>query len=459
MKSWKRQLNRELDRIVPELRDDVRNAPVPSVPKSDEEKTSRRAALSPRAKRTIFASLATAAAAFLLVFAVIGILPAAQPPLASACVTVEINPEANFVTDKDGNVTHVTALNEDADLMFTDEAFFRSLTGKPLDEAVSLFVDRAAQLGFLDLNEKGGAVRLTASETQSRKSLDALSRSLADYFCGQGAYAVVATEYVPDAQFRLSLGISEDGSLNAQAEELSSSYTQRTALSMPEDQLSSYYRENYLLKELRSFLQSLIREHFRTLRECGRLIGEMSDLNAQIKAHPDNPNLIFKDYWNVRLFADESAFTPEFGALMDEMSSLAEEYGQLSLIPLTSESELELKASYYDILPIDELEKLANDFTEADFDRFADDVLDLLDSIGLDTAFLRGLMKIPATVTEFLDQTFSFLRECAQRRLNDFREAYEAMREKITAADYEAYIDGLLTEYGSLNAYWETLGK
>ena len=400
MKSWKKQLGDELDALVPELREDVRNAPVARAQSaSDLAEGKRRRALSPRTKKTLFASLATAAAAFLILFAVIASLPAALPALASACVTVKINPEANFVTDKKGNVTHVTALNEDADLLFSDEEFFRSLTGKPLDEAVSLFVDRAAQAGYFDFNEAGGAVKLTASDAQTTKCLSSLSASLEDFFREQGAYAVVAAESVPDAQFRLSLGI------------------------------------------------------------CAALIDKMTELNARIEAHPDNPNFLLKDYWNVLHLADESEFTADFLALTQEMTALLTRYRAVGGSALSSKSELELRASYYEILPIDELEKLATDFTEADFDLFAEDVLDLLDSIGVDTALLRRLMQLPSDLETFFRQTMEALTECARLRFEIFREAYEQSREAISERDYREYLDRIEREFGSLNAYWDSLSQ
>lgn len=461
MKSWKKQLGDELDALVPELREDVRNAPVARAQSaSDLAEGKRRRALSPRTKKTLFASLATAAAAFLILFAVIASLPAALPALASSCVTVKINPEANFVTDKKGNVTHVTALNEDADLLFSDEEFFRSLTGKPLDEAVSLFVDRAAQAGYFDFNEAGGAVKLTASDAQTTKCLSSLSASLEDFFRERGAYAVVAAESVPDAQFRLSLGIPEDGSLLSQAEKVLSSFTQRIALTMTDEERSSYYRETVLLDEFRAYLQSLIREHFRDLRECAALIDKMTELNARIEEHPDNPNFLFlKDYWNVLLLADEDEFTADFLALTQEMTALLARYRAVGGSALSSKSELELRASYYEILPIDELEKLATDFTEADFDLFAEDVLDLLDSVGVDTALLRRLMQLPSDLETFFRQTMEALTECARLRFEIFREAYEQSREAISERDYREYLDRIEREFGSLNAYWDSLSQ
>ena len=110
-------------------------------------------------------------------------------------------------------------------------------------------------------------------------------------------------------------------------------------------------------------------------------------------------------------------------------------------------------------LPIDELEKLATDFTEADFDLFAEDVLDLLDSVGVDTALLRRLMQLPSDLETFFRQTMEALTECARLRFEIFREAYEQSREAISERDYREYLDRIEREFGSLNAYWDSLSQ
>ncbi len=64
---------------------------------------------------------------------------------AGAVMNVSLNPEVEFVLDKENNVVSVNALNEEGNVIVSNATF----TGKSAEEAVELFVQVADETGFL----------------------------------------------------------------------------------------------------------------------------------------------------------------------------------------------------------------------------------------------------------------------------------------------------------------------
>ncbi len=64
---------------------------------------------------------------------------------AGAVMNVSLNPEVEFVLDKENNVVSVNALNEEGNVIVSSATF----TGKSAEEAVELFVQVADETGFL----------------------------------------------------------------------------------------------------------------------------------------------------------------------------------------------------------------------------------------------------------------------------------------------------------------------
>lgn len=169
MKSWKKRWKQELDEMVPPLPAQTRNAKICN---------SRRRGIvewfAVRKKR-IFACLASGLAAALCLCLVLPQLltpidssnsspsnPQTSAPTQSVytMVAVEINPSVVFCADSRGEVVSVVASNADADVILSDETRLKEMTGKTVERAAEIFVDYAAQLGFLELAQTS-AVRVT----------------------------------------------------------------------------------------------------------------------------------------------------------------------------------------------------------------------------------------------------------------------------------------------------------
>ncbi len=82
---------------------------------------------------------------------------------------MEINPSVSFSTDGNGVVTGVRASNRDADVLLASKEITENLVGKNIGDAVKLYVDYAAQAGYIDLNEIGSAVRVSGCLDKKRR--------------------------------------------------------------------------------------------------------------------------------------------------------------------------------------------------------------------------------------------------------------------------------------------------
>jgi hypothetical protein len=83
-------------------------------------------------------------------------------------IVVDINPSVEIVTDDNGLVVRVTALNEDAKVLLVDV----DLTGKTLDEAVDTLMNLAKELGYIGLEEENAI--LFSVETDDQRTAQEL---------------------------------------------------------------------------------------------------------------------------------------------------------------------------------------------------------------------------------------------------------------------------------------------
>ena len=355
MKSWKKRLKSELDAIVPAQPANVR---------CDRAKSSSANTVSRHPALWISAVAAVLVLAVVLPF----VLPVGQT--ASACVTVELNPKVAFVTEK-GVVSDSVALNEDADIVLNYDRLYEKLLGLPIDEAVTLFVDYSARLGFVDMDDVA-TLRVGGGDGES---LATVANSLNDYFQKKGVYAVVA-ENVTDADGLASiLGESLKNFFNDTARQ-SPFISQRQAEGLSEQQLQSYYQSHYLYGEVKNTVRLLV-SHF---------LDELGDIASSAIAH---------------------------------------------------------------------LEELANYISDEVFDRVGETLVQLISLVWPDASALQDLVHIPQSLQEFAQKVTDFLNVQVQMRLQFYGEMYQTVREAISDADFDAFVQNIVAQYGSANDYWQ----
>lgn len=86
----------------------------------------------------------------------------------NAYVVIDINPSIEIVTNEDGKVLRVTALNEDAQVLLVDV----DLKGKTFEEAVDAIIELAKELGYIDqLDENAILFTVEAEEERTVEEL------------------------------------------------------------------------------------------------------------------------------------------------------------------------------------------------------------------------------------------------------------------------------------------------
>jgi hypothetical protein len=90
-----------------------------------------------------------------------------------------------FVLDSNNEVTDVSSINFDADVILSDENRVNKMVGKPVDQAVSVFVDYAINLGYID--EDGDTMTVTGVDQLTTN----IKNKLTEYFNEKQANVVV----------------------------------------------------------------------------------------------------------------------------------------------------------------------------------------------------------------------------------------------------------------------------
>lgn len=441
MKFLKRRLNRELNAIVP---------PWQGGTSAEERQTEKKIGqrLPFRFKGIISAACVSMAAVCAVVFTLL-LLPAA--PSGYAYVTLEINPEVAFVT-QDNTVVRAVSLNSDADVVLSGD-FSQELVGKPVEESATVFVDRAAQLGYLDLNGYA-AVRISA---EGGTLLQTVGESLNGYFMEQGAYVAVASRELTSGQIAQWVGGTGDG-LQILLE-TAESFAERQTAGLSVGELTENYRKNVVDGQLKSYLYSSLKAGLSDLEKCIRLLDELTVLNEMIKEHVGNPVkiLLAKDYFTVKaIYPDRETYSSDFKKLMAQADGIYEAYLSLGLSPIASEAELEGKKVYLNTIPVDTLYWLLENFDG--YQEFIENIYQVLDFFGQEVNRIEQLISgIPQTAEEYLAYTADAVAMQADALAERYLSAYGTERKSLSSEEYRSFTEGIASYYGSLNDYFEKL--
>ncbi len=282
---WQIAWEREIDAKTPALSEYVKNEPLPTVEKRRGGVAAFLAALS---SRKLAAAAGVLAMLIITVTLVIFLRPddptvPTPPDFSNTVMAVEINPGVLMSTDKDGRVSSVVALNEDADTVMSLEEFSGEVIGKPMPEAIKAYTDLCARLGFISYS--GDAVRLSGT---SEAELSDAANALSAYFKDSGIFAVVATQSKGEAELGAAYGIDTEGGLYSAVSQMQSYYTKRrdAGKELPEliDEYEAdilEYVEIYIKEEIEKRLSGLD-GYYAQIMEA--LLAELARNAEQLKA-------------------------------------------------------------------------------------------------------------------------------------------------------------------------------
>lgn len=453
MKNWKKSWLKELDSITPKLSDEVKDAPIPA--RGETVVNDGGVAVKARYNSKI---LIITVAAILLCLAIAGLAVFVPKKPSASVFTVEINPTVNFVTDGSGTVTGVMAVNGDADVILSAEEVYQNLLGKKIDEAVTLYVDYAAKLGYLDISKDGAAVRISGcKDSRPDKLLSGINAALQGYFTQKGVYAVAITEAVDLTEYKLRSGLLNVNSLTDAVKTVTDSKTltlQRNAENMSAEQLQSSYKD--LIGDYDDFMLSNIKDNVNKIVKSVADVRKLTELNEAIEQSDENPSFLLKDYWSVKTYYSDDEYTQGFSALMEQAEQALAEYKDDYGVEFADKWSLLKADAKFDSLPVplEDLQEWLNTLTAAAIESSYAVLSDVMEIAGVLDEKLGELMKLPQSLTEYVSKTAELLRRDFNKRIEEYKSAYGQNRAEISEENYADYLNGITERYGSLGEYW-----
>lgn len=454
MKSWKKRLKEELDAQTPPLDDGVRLAPIPT---SGDEVMGGNVLV--RRKGIVWA-IACFVAVLLVVFSVLGGLGILTPhsPIERFVFSLEINPAVSFVTDEEGTVESVSALNEDADVVLSFDDTLIKLKGANISDAAVIYTDCAAKLGYLDVAAQGGAVRLSCGDEASKELLSATSGQLSGYFKDRGIFAIVVEEVLPLIEFANRIGVESVDSLNALADKVQSyseAYGERYVEQASIELLQARYDEYVLQAQLFDLIKSDLLDYSTAIVENLHALTQIRLCAYQIMMHPQNPTYpIPTDFWSLKQYI-HAEYQGEFANLMEEMQMLLDEYEEKYGVRLDSLEAFSSTADVYASLLDLNLSELFESLSKEQFSSSAVTFIGMLKNVGCDVSKFETLVSVPQTTDEYLEKIHSAVKSVGEERAERYIEEYEREREQISSADYEQFCNDILENYGSFDNFWK----
>lgn len=445
MRSWKKKLDNELDKIVRAMPSDFAPAEQEAAPLKSQNRRPFR-----------IAAAATACALFLGILLPVIILLGPFLQNTGGIILMEINPAVRLYTDENGAVTAVYSENTEGDILLSDETFAASLRGIPAADAAEKLAGRAFAAGFVREGESAVRFTVAADKNASAEELQsALEESVTAYFCETGLFVPVLGRTAELSAF--GEGNAREQAENAQGTPVT--VTERTAAATEPNDVEESYRDS-LLRYTREVTDCV----YRTASGKKAALEEINALNEDIVAHEDNAYSL--PYW---LLAEVPNFRPmeNLAALMAQMEQKLAEYEARYGQSLSGSDKyllfLTLNSFYgaFDLAALKEgmedLLALIEYFTGI-FDASAfigiiagDDAL-----AQAVTALFDGIGTLPETVDGYVQSALEMLRRETELALYENRAEAEKQRPALSCEEYRQKMQELSDNFENFEDFWNS---
>ena len=451
MKSWKKRWKDELAEITPDLRDDVKNIPIPTI-ENIENNGGNTAVLSISKQKLI--PIVTAVFAIILCAVLLCVfLIKPNKTYSDFLFTLEINPAVTMSADENGIVTGVIASNADADIILSDENVQNQIRGKSIAEAITYYTDCAAKLGYIDLEQKGSAVRISGLGDED--CLGKAQTALETYFTDKGLFVVVVVENVNKDEFSKRSGITAEDAAKY-IKDSTVLFSDRIAENLSLQDLKALYNELVIENKLFNQVNESLADNIERIIQNAEDIAELSQLYMDIFHHKDNPTS-FGDYWMIKKLYGNTLLSGDFADLMTQMDTALERYKTNYGVEITNVSELTAATNSYLKISTNMLAEFAKHFTFDLFKQFTDDITEILQITGLITGDFANYLQVPQSFAEYVEKTTALINSEYKSRLETYENLYNKYRPPIEKTDYDSFIESIVQQYGSLNAYWQAI--
>ena len=462
-KELKKLLEKELDALTPSMSEKVRKARI--ITKSEQcEKSTQKIDFATAKKRNKKPYLFGAIAAVLVVAIALAVI---IPPMfggtsdtpatyEAGYLRMDINPSVEIIYDEDNKVTSVKSSNGDADVLLSAE-LRTEVVGKPVDEAAAVIAEEAGKLGFLS-TDNDGAVRITVvanSDKQREEVLTKTSLAIERNFMERGIFvAVVAVERTAD-WLADQYGIASDKlgeavkTVASKADSYFAQLAQANADSL--EQLKAYYE-----KEVFEYLKDLLNAECNKIAKTRELLHIASDLNDKISAY--DSILFGADYW-ARVVSDDWKDDATLAAMINEMADVLAKIETLRDDPVDSGADLFGLIVAYDLFIDEEWISEIGNATLDELKNSLDEIVGALEDLNIEiaSAIREAVMLVPESVHAFLDGIVSVTDGMREELYEIYLDSYLEERDALSSEDYDGYYLTITTQYGSLEAYWDSL--
>lgn len=462
-KELKKLLEKELDAMTPSMSSEVRKAPIKTKPEKGDKNTE---AVDIFAKKRSFRPYVYGAIAAVLVIAIAlaAILPAVfggagetpVPVYEAGYLRMDVNPSVEIVFDSENNVTAVKSANGDADVLLSDELRER-VVGKPVDQAAAMIADEAGKLGYIEPGETN-AVKVTVvtnSEKQGDEIISETTLAIENTFMEKGIFvAVLSVRESADwlaEQYGAAAGNLKEA-VNGVAAKADSYFEQLAA----ENQSGLEALKNYYEKEVFEYLKDLLEAECANITRTRELLHQASDLNDRISGY--NAVLFGDDYW-ATVASDDWKQDETLAALVNEMTGVLEKIEALRDDPVDNGADLVGLIVAYDWFIDEDWLKDIGNATLDDLKGSLDEIVSSLEELNIQiTSAIRDAVAfVPATVEEFLNGTGNVVESIRSELEDVYLEYYNETRAEYSREDYDDFYLSITSEYGSLEAYWNSL--
>ncbi len=419
VKKFFEKLNGEIDGVIPELDDELKNAPI-CISESATEINEKSVEQKKRFNFKEFFTprkLAYFATAFVVAFvAIFGTVSFVNNASVSdeVIVRLDINPSLEFELNEDMKVEKVISDNADGDLILKVEGFADSLIGLDFKVAVKEIALKASEFGFIDYRktgENGEYNQINVSATGNAKKLP--KNLLSDM------QAYVIDEFNKKGIF-IYVGTSENS--REDFETLANKIHEQSTLYLENIKQSAISLNEYLTELIFDYCNVLLNHSINK----HDLLNEIDALNEQIKSAQDS--LFADDYWSY------DGEDEEILALKDQMKAKLEEYVGKFEEEIEDGMSLALKLASYSAIDIEGLKELAVNKIDKEFFSFENDLL--LDFTAI-------------AVGDFLDDVISFYDEFINGIGENIDQVIESIILKLEEVRYNASLAPNLSSISS----------
>lgn len=438
----KNKLNTELDNIVPNLDQKVLSTPI----NTDSQATApQQKAQRPKLIFTVastFAAIVFVAVCLMVKF--IPTTPAYYSPY-ETIAELSINPSFEIIADSNNIVSSVVATNRDGEILLskTETTLY---IGTDLNIAIANLVDKAMQLGYIDMDSTESTINISALSKDDKKTaslLDSLQATTVDFLLQKGVLAKVETAKSDYTQLKKKASeIAGSLMTNSSINELLKVISERKTASQ-EQLLKTLANDNSTKTIQRLYKAELAREYIDLIQDRKDIVLALNAINDEFKIRfggiiykEDGFDYLARKNNNEQLSQEILSLLAQFEKTLYEakqLLSLDEDINKLKLI------ELVFIYNNIDTDLMYNLLEFTNNTIEF-IDKTLNDIIDLLEFFDEElTNYISSKLDEVTSVDDYLTMLDKKAKERFENRTEKYLESYNAVRTALTLDDYNNY--------------------